>query len=244
MAFKENAASLGGKSGGQGSGASKRPQDPHPHPTHVQRPHSCSHTARRRAGGPRVLLQPKVTPVPHPQAPAAQHILITACQGHPGRWVQWPEGVSADLGAEKPTGAPCGSRREGGRWPGGRPAPASQPACPPPPSPGRQRPRQGLCLHPSCSEAPADIHAGRVGCLSSCARGLATPHPRSDPRPPRTSSSHCVPHSSRRLDTGSSPPLTPWPACAPAPCVQKGESCHLILCAKHCQESFRKHCSI
>ena len=46
--------------------------------------------------------------------------------------------------------------------------------------------------------------------------------PPSDSCPPRTSSSHCVPHRSRRLDTASSPPPALWPMCAAAPCVQKG----------------------
>lgn len=42
--------------------------------------------------GPQVLLQHKVTPGPPPQAPAAQHVLVTTHQGHPGGGVQLPGG--------------------------------------------------------------------------------------------------------------------------------------------------------
>ena len=135
----------------------------------------------------------------------------------------------------------------GGRVGGGQvvvpPPPPSQPAHHVHHQGGRGLSRGSACTLAAARHLRTSTQGG-LAASPAAPMDWLPPHPRSDPRPPRTSSSHCVPHSSRRLDTGSSPPLTPWPACAPAPCVQKGESCHLILCAKHCQELFRKHCSI
>lgn len=90
--FLKNAAGLRGEEWRSGLEAPEKAPGPHPHRLHVQRSHSSPTLPDHRAGGPQALLQHKVTPVPLPQAPAAQHVLVTAQQGRPGGWAQRPGG--------------------------------------------------------------------------------------------------------------------------------------------------------